>query len=239
MVICIVQARTGSTRLKGKVLKKILDIPMILITLKRLENARYIDKLILATSDKEEDDNLYNIVKGEGYIVFRGDENNVLQRFVNCIDVYGGNTIIRITGDCPLIDPDIVDYVASYYKMHCYEYVRLDVPNSFIRGFDVEIFSREALLKTYELSSQDKHKEHVTLFMYNNPQYFNLGTIKGNDFYSKDYRLCVDTAEDFKLVEIIFSKFNNIFVSSREVVQFLDSNLNIAKMNQNVIQKKF
>lgn len=186
LVICIVQARIGSTRLKGKVFKKILDIPMILFTLKRLEKSRYIDKVILATSDKEKDTPLFETVKASGFEAFRGDEENVLKRYVDCLNQYGGNIVVRITGDCPLIDPVIVDNVISYYKMNNYDYVRLDVPHTFIRGFDVEIFSKKALLTTYSKAHEKKYKEHVTYYMYTHPNEFNIGVVKGNQFYNKE-----------------------------------------------------
>ncbi|HPL98333.1 MAG TPA: 3-deoxy-manno-octulosonate cytidylyltransferase, partial [Bacillota bacterium] len=136
MITCIVQARMGSSRLPGKVLREVLGFPLILLTLKRLEKSREIDKLILATSDKISDNPLHEIVKGEGFEVFRGDEENVLKRYRDCVLEYGGDIVVRVTGDCPLIDPDIVDNVISHYKMYDYDYVRLDVPDTFIRGFD-------------------------------------------------------------------------------------------------------
>ncbi|HOM44009.1 MAG TPA: 3-deoxy-manno-octulosonate cytidylyltransferase, partial [Bacillota bacterium] len=102
MVTCIVQARMGSVRLPGKVLREVLGLPLILLNLKRLEKSREIDKLILATSDRQLDNPLYEIVKGEGFEVFRGDEENVLKRYRDCVLEYGGDIVVRVTGDCPL-----------------------------------------------------------------------------------------------------------------------------------------
>lgn len=237
MVTCIVQARMGSKRLKGKVLKKIMDMPMILLTLKRLELSRYIDKVILATSDKDEDTPLYETVKASGFEVFRGDEENVLKRYVDCLNQYGGNTVVRITGDCPLIDPVIVDNVISYYHMNNYDYVRLDVPETFIRGFDAEVFSKDSLFKTYTLANEQRYTEHVTYYMYAHPDEFNIDVVKGDTFYNKDYRLCVDTIEDFTLVSKVFENFGNTFVSSKEIVKFLDNHPEIAYINKEIDQK--
>lgn len=237
LVTCIVQARMGSTRLKGKVLKKIMDMPMILLTLKRLAKSRYIDKVILATSDKNEDTPLYEAVKSAGFEVFRGDEENVLKRYVHCLNKYGGDTVVRVTGDCPLIDSVIVDNVISYYQMNNYDYVRLDVPETFIRGFDVEVFSKDSLFKTYTLANEQRYAEHVTYYMYTHPDEFNIGVVKGDIFYNKDYRLCVDTIEDFTLVSNIFENLGDIFVSSKEVVKFLDSHPEIAYINKEITQK--
>jgi len=237
MITCIVQARMGSSRLPGKVLREVLGIPLILLTLKRLEKSREIDKLILATSDKVSDNPLHEIVKGEGFEVFRGDEENVLKRYRDCVLEHGGDIVVRVTGDCPLIDPDIVDNVISHYKMYDYDYVRLDVPDTFVRGFDAEVFSREALFKAFDLADEYRYKEHVTAYMYLHPELFRTGLVRGESLFKKNYRLCVDTLEDFTLVEKIYEHFGDIYVSAGDVVKFLDNNPDIAAINSEVVQK--
>jgi spore coat polysaccharide biosynthesis protein SpsF len=237
MVTCIVQARMGSTRLRGKVLKEIEGYPLILLNLKRLERSGKIDELILATSNKPEDDPLYEVVKAAGYKAFRGDEDNVLKRYRDCAVEYGGDIIVRVTGDCPLIDPDIVDNVISYYEMYDYDYVRLDVPDTFIRGFDVEVFSRSALEKTFDMAVEDRYKEHVTAYMYHKPELFSIGKVSGEGLFNKDYRLCVDTIEDFKLVSKVYEHFKDVYVPARYVVKYLDNNPDIASINNEIKQK--
>lgn len=237
MVTCIVQARMGSSRLKGKVLREVLGYPLILLNLKRLEKSKKIDMLIMATSDKPEDDPLYERVKAAGFKVFRGDEDNVLKRYRDCAMEYGGDIIVRVTGDCPFIDADIVDNVISYYQMYDYDYVRLDVPDTFIRGFDVEVFSREALEKTFELASEDRYREHVTAYMYHHPELFSIGKVSGEKLFNKHYRLCVDTIEDFTLVSKVYENFKDIYVPARAAVKFLDDNPGIAAINNEVKQK--
>lgn len=252
-VLCIVQARMGSERLPGKVIKPILNKPMILYTLDRLSKCKYIDEIVLATSLENKEQPLVNIVKNEGYAVFRGDENNVLKRYKDASEEFLGDIIMRVTGDCPLIDPIILDNVISYFKMYSYDYVRLDVPDTFIRGFDVEVFSKEALDRAYssykELmkhidSKSEKEKvqihmygEHVTYYMYKHPTEFNIGYVEGNELYNKAYRLCVDTVEDLELVKHIYEHFNNSFVTSKEVVEYLNDNPEIAAINSEVGQK--
>lgn len=237
MVTCIVQARMGSSRLKGKVLKEIMGYPLILLNLKRLEKSKKIDELVLATSNKLEDDPLYEKVKASGYKVFRGDEDNVLKRYWECTMEYGGDTIVRVTGDCPLIDPDIVDNVISQYQMYDYDYVRLDVPDTFIRGFDVEVFSKMALEKTFDMAMEDRHREHVTTYMYHHPELFSIGRVYGESLFNKDYRLCVDTIEDFELVSMVFDHFRDIYIPARDVVKYLDDNPDIAAINNEIKQK--
>lgn len=241
-ILGIVQARLGSERLPQKVIKTILNQNMIFYTLNRLKKSKYIDEIVLATTIEKKDDLLTNLVKNRGFEVFRGDENNVLKRFIDTCKEYSGDIIVRITGDCPLIDPVIVDNVVSYYIINNFDYVRLDVPETFIRGFDVEVFSSSILLKTWEeissIDNKNKYEEHVTLYIYQNPDKFKIGLVKGNDFYNKDYRLSVDTIEDFKLIETIFNHFQDEYIDAKEVVKFLDKNPDIVSINKNIKQKE-
>ena len=239
-VLCIVQARMGSERLPGKVLKPILDKPMIMHVLDRLKKSRYIDEIVLATSQQDEEKSLVEAVQKNGYQVFRGEENYVLKRYIDTYRKYGGDVIVRITGDCPLIDPQIVDHVISYYLAYDYDYVRLDVPETFIRGFDVEVFSSKALEKAYEevdKMNNESYKEHVTLYMYTNQAKFKVGYVEGQELYNKNYRLCVDTKEDFEVVERVYGHFRDEYVSAKDVVMFLDENVEVARMNSDIIQK--
>lgn len=248
-ILCVVQARMGSQRLPGKVIKPILDKPMILYTLNRLNKSKYIDEIILATSKENKEQPLVNVVEKEGFKVFRGEENNVLKRYKDTVDKFDGDIIIRVTGDCPLIDPVIVDNVITYFKMNNFDYVRLDVPNSFIRGFDVEIFSKESLYKVYSTVNsledtyekkgftKENYLEHVTLYMYNHRDMFKVGYIKGEDFYNKAYRICVDTKEDFELVNNIYEYFKNEYVMANEIVEYLDKNPSIGNININIQQR--
>lgn len=241
-IICIVQARMGSERLPGKVMKDLLGKPMIEYTLNRIKSSKYIDDVILATSDRVEDNIMAEYVSSIGFKVFCGDENNVLKRYKDANDKYNGDIIIRVTGDCPLIDSCIMDNVITYFLNNRYDYVRLDVPNTFIRGFDVEIFSKEALDKVYSIMSDEKeenpYKEHVTLYMYKHPDEFNVGVVKGSEYYNKQYRLCVDTKEDFELVEKIYKHFSDMYVSGKNVVEYLDNNKNISEINMTINQRE-
>ncbi len=239
-VVCIVQARMGSERLQGKVIKPILGKPMILYTLERLKKSKLIDEIVMATSNKEIEQPLIEIVKNAGFSFFCGDERDVLKRYVEASEKYNGDVIIRITGDCPLIDTDIVNNVITSYFMYDYDYVRLDVPNTFARGFDVEIFSKEALKKV-EVQTRgldESFREHVTLYMYKNPHKFSIGYVKGEELFNKEYRLCVDTVEDFKLVTQIYKHFKDEYVCAKEVIKYLDRNNELNKINSNIIQKE-
>lgn len=241
-IICIIQARMGSERLPGKVIKPIKGVPLIGYTIDRLKRSRYIDEIILATSDKEQDDKLVDVAQEYKIECFRGSEENVLERYVKCAKKYNGDIIIRITGDCPLIDPIIVDNVITKLIMYKYDYVRLDVPNTFIRGFDVEVFTKESLFRTYNIVSEkyngviNKYKEHVTLFIYENRELFNVGYVIGEKEFNRNYRVCVDTFEDFQVVENIIENMRKEDLQYTDIVCYIDVS-NINNINKEVIQK--
>ena len=212
-VLCIVQARMGSSRLPGKVMKKLHGKPMITYTLEALKRSKYIDQIVLATSNKEIDTPLAEYVASLGIEVFRGDESNVLERYKQASDKYKGDVIVRVTGDCPLIDSIICDNVITKYLMYkdVYDYVRLDVPSTFQRGYDTEVFSKDALSKVYKKVCcndkqsdrlYDKYREHVTLYIYNHKEEFNVGIVKGEGKYleNKDINISVDEEADFQRV---------------------------------------
>ena len=206
-VLAIVQARMGSNRLPGKVMRELSGHPMIYYTLTKLKKSRYIDQVILATSDKPADTPLAEFARSIGFEVFRGDEDNVLERYKLASDKYQGDIIIRVTGDCPLIDPIIVDHAITKFLIYDYDYIRLDVPNTFIRGFDVEVFSKEALDKTYDIVCVQNDveredfkpfREHVTYYIYNHLEDFNVGSLEGKEALDNSINLSVNTLEDFE-----------------------------------------
>ncbi len=240
-VLCIIQARMGSERLKGKVMMDLGGKPMIEHTLSRVAGSDTVDQVVLATSTMPSEEPMVAYLKKAGWPVFCGEENNVLKRYVDCEAVYGGDIIIRVTGDCPLIDPDIIDMVVKYFMINDFDYVRLDVPDTFIRGFDVEVFTKEAMKRVYEetqkIEGDSPYKEHVTLYMYRHPEEFKIGYVKGSEKYQKDYRLCVDTREDYELVKNVYEHFGNEFVSAADIVTYLDNNPDVAALNGEIVQK--
>lgn len=237
MITCIVQARMGSERLPGKVLKQILEKPMILHVLDRLKKSETINAIVLATSTDSINDPLVECAQRAGYKVFRGSEDNVLERFIDTAEKFGGDTIVRITGDCPLIDPTIVDQVITRFINSDLDYLRLDVPETVIRGFDVEVFTKQAMLKTASMADDPKYLEHVTYYIYTHQDQFKTGVYCGTEWLNKDYRLCVDNHDDLELVTRIFDHFNDPFICAEKVVQYLDDNPELAKLNNDTRQK--
>ncbi|MBP3889433.1 MAG: glycosyltransferase family protein [Cellulosilyticum sp.] len=240
-IVCIVQARMGSERLPGKVMKKILGQPMITYTLDRIRKSKYVNEVVLATSTECSEEPMVAYLEENQYNIFRGNEKNVLERYVEASKAYNADIIIRVTGDCPLIDVILLDQVIEYYLTHSYDYVALNVPNTMIRGFDVEIFSRENLNKVYEkvnkIQGDSPYKEHVTLYMYRHEEEFSVRKIDGTTLYQKPYRLCVDTEEDFKVVEHIYEYFQDKYVTAEKVITYLDTHPEIVQINKEINQK--
>lgn len=241
-ILCIIQARMGSERLPGKVMREVLGIPMITYTLDRVKQSRYIDEVVLATSDKTTEEPLVTYLTTKDYNVYRGSENDVLKRYIDAAEQYGGDIIVRVTGDCPLIDPVMLDHVITCYLTNNYDYVGIDTLNKrYIRGLDVEVFSKKCLERIYDTVKDEKesspNKEHVTYYMYNHPEEFSVYQVQAAKFHHKDYRLCVDTKEDFEVITKVYEHFNDKFVPITKVITYLDEQPEIAFLNRNIVQK--
>ena len=181
-VIAIVQARLGSIRLPNKVMKPILGRPMIGLLLKRLSRCKNIDQIVLATSNSEEDKSLIDYVESIGFDYGLGSENNVLDRYVNAARKFDGEIVVRITGDCPFVDPELVDKLIEFFEESKVDYVSNILPPTYPDGMDVEVFSEEALRKSEALCTNTEEREHVTSFIINNPDFS-----KKNFENDKDY----------------------------------------------------
>ena len=161
-IIAIVQARMGSTRLPKKVMKEINSTPLIGILLKRLSLSKKIEEIILATSESDINLPLIEYVTSEGYIVETGSEDNVLERFYFAAKKYHADIIVRITGDCPLIDSEIVDNVISLFLENNLDYSSNVNPPTFPDGLDVEVMSFNSLNEAYKNAVISSDQEHVT-----------------------------------------------------------------------------
>jgi spore coat polysaccharide biosynthesis protein SpsF len=206
-VLTIMQARMSSTRLPGKVLKEVNGTSLLAYELARLKRAKTIDKIVVATSSQSEDDVIEKLCKAIGVDVFRGSLEDVLLRYATCAKKYPEyQVIVRVTGDCPLIDPLAVDCVVSFFLAGEFDYVS-NVPlgkETFPDGMDVEVFSRNALEEAAEKAISPSEHEHVTPYIRNNPNYRH-----GEVFAEQDnsaYRLTVDNPEDFEVVKFLIEQ---------------------------------
>lgn len=234
-VVAILQARCNSSRLPNKVLMPILGKPMIQWQIERLAQCTNIDKLIIATSVEDSDLPLVQLGNKLGISVHRGSLNNVLERFYQVAIKTEADLIVRLTGDCPLIDPSIVDKVIHFMKEGDFDYVSNSIEPSFPDGLDVEAFSFDTLKEIYANANLSSEKEHVTLFVANNKNKFKIGVYK-NSIDLSHHRWTVDEPNDFKLVSAIFEglvDFKDEF-GMADILNFLDNEPNLNDLNSDI-----
>lgn len=237
MILAIIQARMGSTRLPHKVLKTINCLPLLQYTVHRLSKSKRIDKLVVATSTNPENDQIEQFCITHNIVCFRGSEDDVLDRYYQCARKYLANTIVRITADCPLIDSNIVDDTIDYFFSNKFNLViNTWFHNSFPSGFDVEVFSMYALYTEWMNQTDIAKREHVMNTL-SNPRFHagkftNLSPkyIDSLNFNINLLHLSVDTPADFALVKRIITHLgpDSRFV---DVMNFLNNNIHLVDHN--------
>lgn len=198
-VIAIIQARTSSSRLPGKVLKPILGKPMLERVVERVAKCAKVQSIVIATSNDTSDDAVESISRGMNVACFRGDLHDVLSRYYHTAMCYEASTIVRITADCPLIDPQIVDATIELHFRDTNDYTSNCVPRSFPDGLDVEVIPFAILKRAFQEARLPSEREHVTLYVNQHPDLFRLGTLRAPIDHST-MRWTVDHAEDFSFV---------------------------------------
>ncbi|WP_213586903.1 cytidylyltransferase domain-containing protein [Paenibacillus sp. J2TS4] len=203
-VVAIIQARINSSRLPGKVLMKVMDKPLLEYQVERLQRAVSLDDIVIATTTGSQDDAIADWAKKLSIPCFRGPEQDVLARYSMTADRYQADAIVRLTADCPLLDPQIVDKVVESYVLYSppYDYFSNIYERTYPRGMDTEIFSAEALKMAHNEAVRPYDREHVTPYLYNHPDRFKIGGMIHHTDESR-YRLTVDTPEDFQLISRI------------------------------------
>jgi glutamate-1-semialdehyde 2,1-aminomutase len=205
-IAAIVQARMGSSRLPGKVLRNITGKPMIELLLNRLSKSKKLDEIIVSTTKKIEDDKLNSVILSLGYKCFRGSEKDVLDRYYETAKKIKADVIVRITGDCPLIDPGIVDECIKSHECLKVDYFSNTFPPTYPDGLDVSVISFEALERANNEAKKILDREHVTSYMINS-ETFSKASIQ----YYKNLshlRWTVDNLNDLNLVKKIFEFFS-------------------------------
>lgn len=198
----IIQARMTSTRLPGKVLKSVLNKSLLEYQIERLRQCQLVDEIIVATTTNFADDPIVNLCQKLDIKIFRGPEEDVLTRYYHAALEYTVDLIVRITSDCPLIDPAIIDNILDYYNNNAFDYVSNTLQRTYPRGMDTEVLSFNVLEQAYHEARLPEEREHVTPFIYRNPRRFSLGNFM-NPIDLSDHRWTVDTMEDLLLISNI------------------------------------
>lgn len=235
--IAIVQARMGSSRLPGKVMRMINGEPMIELLLHRLEKSKRIDKIIVATTINENEHSLAEHVKKIGYEVFQGSENDVLERYYQAAKLHMPDTIVRITGDCPLIDPELVDEVIDAYIEQDVDFLSNTLPPTFPDGLDAAVFSFRTLERANAEATTKHEREHVSPYIRESGK-FTLGNFSNAIDYSAE-RWTVDDISDLEVVTSIFNHFSpRIDFSWHEIISLLNVQPQLFKANQHQIRNE-
>ncbi len=205
MVLALVQARYSSTRLPGKVLLPLAGKPMLVQQIERIRRAKNIKTVVVATSQHPSDDIVAKTCADNAIACIRGDLENVLDRFYQAARHYKADIIVRLTGDCPLVDHYVIDSVVDFFKAGLYDYVSNVHPPTFPDGLDVEVFSFEALERAWNEAVLPSHTEHVTPFFSDPENSFVCGNVKHSQDLSA-MRWTVDEPEDYQFVSTIYQK---------------------------------
>ncbi len=232
MLLALLQARTGSTRLPGKVLLPILGRPMIERQIERLRRSRRIERFLVATSTHAEDDALAALCGRIGVPCFRGSLDDVLDRFYQAAKAHGAKHILRLTGDCPLADPLEIDRLVDFYFEGRFDYASNCLEPSFPDGLDAEIFSYETLERAWREARLPSEREHVTLYIVTHGEKFRLGSLRAARDLSH-LRWTVDEPEDYEFVRRVYETLypKNPAFGTEDLLALLDAEPALARIN--------
>lgn len=234
-ILAILQARASSRRLPGKVLKPMAGAPMLARQIERLQRARTTDMLVLATSDRADDDDVAKIAASTGIPCHRGSLNNVLDRFYSAARPYRPEWVVRLTGDCPLADWDVIDRCVRFAIDGGFDYASNTLVPTWPDGLDVEVCTFAALSDAWREAQTGLETEHVMPFITARPDRFRLGSLE-NDIDLSALRWTVDEMEDYRFVREVYERLypQNPAFTTQDVLDLVDRNRDLATMNAGI-----
>jgi spore coat polysaccharide biosynthesis protein SpsF len=232
-VLAILQARFGSTRLPGKVLRPILGKPMLGRQLERVAHASTVDKLIVATTLDASDNAIQELCATAGITCFRGDRDDLLDRFYQASKPFKPKHVVRLTGDCPLLDSTLIDGVVQFYLDGSYDYASNAIRPTFPDGLDVEVFGFRALVEAWSEAKLPSQREHVTSFIYSQPERYRIGHFMSDNDLAH-LRWTVDEVEDFDLVHRIYEDLypKNPNFKTSDILQLIENHPELKTLNK-------
>lgn len=238
-IVAVIQARMGSSRLPGKVLMDVVGESMLARVICRTQRTECLDEVIVATTDRPEDNEIIKHCDLLGIRTFRGSEYNVLDRYYKAAQQTDADIIIRITADCPLIDPDVVGTVLHKFLRERPDYASNTRIRTFPRGLDCEVFTAQALERTWQEAKAEYEQEHVTPYIYGHPELFDILSVdSGLESSYGSYRWTVDEADDLKFVRLVYEHFEGSDEFTwRDVVALIEAKPELVKTNEHVRQK--
>jgi spore coat polysaccharide biosynthesis protein SpsF len=240
-VLIIIQARMESIRFPGKVLKEVLGKPLMAYLVERLRRVSNADALVIATTENPLDHQISEFCEKEKLPCFHGSEEDVLDRFYQCAKHYQADVIVRVTGDCPLIDPEVVEEVIQFFLKNSprYDLVSNVEKRTYPRGMDVEVFTFKALEKAALEAVLLEEREHVTPYFYRHSNLFRRATIT-KDVNDSHFRWTVDTLDDFRLISVVLEHlyFQKPFFTLKDLLEIFYQHPEWVKINAHVKQKE-
>lgn len=236
MVVAIIQARMGSTRLPGKVLANVRGNPMLSYVVGRVRAAKTLDEVVVATTTKPADDAIVAFCRERGVNCFRGSEEDVLDRYYQAAREHAAEAVVRITSDCPLIDHEIVDKTVLEFMAERSDYASNSLVRTYPRGLDTEVMTFSTLEVAWREARQPYQRTHVTPYIYENPVRFKILPVTGDRDYSA-YRWTVDTPKDLELVRAVYDRLEGDSFLLNDVVRLLEREPELAEINRSIAQK--
>lgn len=239
-VVASIEARMTSSRLPGKVLKECMGKSMMELMIERVKRSETINEIIIATTTNKTDDPLEDLARQLGVKIYRGSENDVVQRVVDAHRSVGSEIIVQLTGDCPLIDPEVLDVLVRFYRMNQFDYVGNAVVRSYPIGLDAQITSFEILETSLALAETESEHEHLYYTIYKRPEQFKLYHMVGpHELMWPELRLTLDTQEDLKLITAVFEALypKKPAFSTLDILQFLRRNNHLLEINKFIPSK--
>ncbi|NVJ91194.1 MAG: glycosyltransferase family protein [Methylocystaceae bacterium] len=237
-IVCVVPVRMGSSRLPGKILMPVNETPLLGHLLNRLALCHNLSSVIIATSTDKKDKAIANYCKERNIPCFQGSEENVLNRLTNALNYMHAEIGVLVFGDCPLVDPAIVDELVNRYleNLNHVDFLSNDLKTSYPPGMEVEVFSMKSLNDAEEKCNDPAIREHGTLYIRQNPERYRLHNIEApHPLNRPELELEVDTEEDMIVIKHIFDHFSEkLDMSLEDIIHFMDNNPRIKKMNINV-----
>lgn len=236
-VVAIIQARMGSTRLPGKVLKDLDGKTVLARVVNRTRRATLLDEVVVATSVQPVDEAIVRECDHLSVACFRGDEADVLDRYYHAAQKFAADVIVRITADCPLIDPELIDATIQAFLDQSADYATNSLEVTYPRGLDVEVFTAEALARAWHAAKEAYQRTHVTPYMYESPKIFKVVSLTTEEDHSK-YRWTLDTAEDLEMIRVAYGLIGSRDdFHWREMLDLMKRQPELADLNSHVRQK--
>ncbi len=238
MTTAIIQARMSSTRLPGKVLLDLAGQPMLARVVQRARRAHTIDRVIVATTVEPEDEPIVALCRSRGWSVSRGSRDDVLDRYYQAALADGADRVVRITSDCPVIDPSVIDQVVTQLTAGVDYASNINPKRTYPRGLDVEVFNFAALSTAWHEDREPTGREHVTPFLYRHPERFRIALVESDKPEAASHRWSVDTPEDYELLRRICEHFQAVDFTWLEVLDVLAQHPEWVDLNRHIEQKR-